>query len=77
MILDIIGAVADCIKSGQNMQKSMAESDKRKDEAIRKSNNATMGKVAGIAALSALAAFGINQISENKNGNGSVKKTTK
>ena len=74
MILDILKTVGECISSGQNMQKSMAESDRRKNEAISKSNSDTMGKVAGIAALGALAAFGINQLADNKKGNGNVDK---
>ena len=62
VLLDIAGAVL----SGKDMNEQMRESDRRKQEAMSESNKATLGKVAGIAALGAVAAFGINNLADNK-----------
>jgi len=62
VLLDIAGAVL----SGKDMNEQMRESDRRKQEAMSESNKATLGKVAGIAALGAVAAFGISKLSDNK-----------
>ena len=51
------------------MNEKIRESDRRKQEAISKSNRSTVGKVAGLAALGAVAAYGISKLSEdNKKG---------
>ena len=62
-IIDIAGAVL----SGKEAGEQMRESDRRKEEAMRQSNKNTLGRVAGIAALGAVAALGINQMSDKKN----------
>lgn len=63
VILDIAGAVL----SGKDMGEQMRESDRRKQESISKSNKDTLGRVAGIAAFGAIAAWGINKLADNKN----------
>lgn len=63
VLFDIAGAVL----SGKDMGEQMRESDRRKEEAISKSNSQTAGRVAGIAALGAIAALGISKLSDNKN----------
>lgn len=66
-MIDILFDLAGAVFSGREMNESMRESDRRKDEAIKKSNSATLGRVAGIAAMGAVAAFGISQLADNKN----------
>ena len=62
ILLDLAGAVL----SGKEAGAQMEESDRRKQEAIKKSNNSTAGRVAGIAALGAAAAFGISKLADDK-----------
>ena len=66
VILDLAGAVL----SGKDMNEKIKESDRRKAEAISKSNHSTAKNVAGIAALGAAAVFGINKLADNKNKGG-------
>ena len=62
ILLDIAGAVL----SGKDAGEQMRESDRRKQEAINKSNKDTLGRVAGITALGAVAALGISKLADNK-----------
>ena len=62
ILFDIAGAVL----SGKDMGEQMRESDRRKQESISKSNKDTLGRVAGITALGAIAAFGINKLADSK-----------
>ena len=66
VLLDLAGAVL----SGKEAGAQMEESDRRKQEAMSKSNRSTAGAVAGIAALGAIAALGINKLSDDKNKGG-------
>ncbi len=68
-MIDILFDLAGAVFSGQDMNEKIRESDRRKQEAISKSNRSTVGKVAGLAALGAVAAYGISKLSEdNKKG---------
>ena len=69
-MLDVIFDLAGAVFSGQEMNESMRESDRRKREAISKSNRSTAGKVAGITALGAIAALGISMLADDKNKGG-------
>ena len=66
IILDLFGAV----ESGKEMNRQVAESDRRKAEAINKSNRSMAGNIAGIAALGVAAALGINKLADDKNKGG-------
>lgn len=66
ILLDLAGAVFSSKEAGAQME----ESDRRKQAAIDKSNSSTAGRVAGIAALGAVAALGINKLAEDKNKGG-------
>lgn len=65
-LFDLAGAVL----SGKEAGAQMEESDRRKQEAINKSNRSTAGRMAGIAAFGAAAAWGINKLAEDKNKGG-------
>lgn len=67
-MLGILVDLAGAVFSGKEAGEQMRESDRRKQEAIRKSNNSTAGRVAGIAALGAAAAFGISKLADDKKG---------
>ena len=62
----ILFDIAGTVLSGKEAGEQMRESDRRKQEAISKSNKDTLGRVAGIAALGAVAALGISKLSDNK-----------
>ena len=65
-MLGILFDIAGAVLSGQDASEQMRESDRRKQEAMSKSNKATLGRVAGIAALGAVAALGINKLADDK-----------
>lgn len=64
ILFDLAGAVLSSKEAGAAME----ESDRRKQEAIRKSDSSTASRVAGIAALGAAAAFGISKLADDKKG---------
>ena len=69
-MFDVICDLAGAFFSGKDMNEKIRESDRRKAEAIRKSNSSTAKNVAGIAALGAAAVIGINKLANDKNNGG-------
>lgn len=69
-MLDIFFDLLGAVDSGKEMNRQIAESDRRKSEAINKSNRSMAGNIAGIAALGVAAALGINKLADDKNKGG-------